>query len=106
MTLNGQASLTLHSPITTMSMTSKNFAKPMGQGGANKDSGNYTNDTFKVLLKKLVQSPTEFTADDCATAFRHLCVQAASDAQVRDDQERKVSMNALTFLRPERSSLP
>ena len=78
---------TLHSPLThpshTMSMASKNFAKPMGEGSANKDSGNYSPDTFKVLLKKLVQSPTEFTAEDCATAFRHLCVQAASDAQVR-----------------------
>lgn len=42
----------------------------------------YTPDTFKVILKKLVQSPEEFTAEDCAECFRHLCVQGASEAQV------------------------
>lgn len=42
----------------------------------------YTSDTFKVLLKKLVQSPSDFTPDDCAECFRHLCVQGASEAQV------------------------
>lgn len=42
----------------------------------------YTPDSFKVLLKKLVQTPDEFTPEDCALCFRHLCVQGASDAQV------------------------
>ncbi|WRT70722.1 anthranilate phosphoribosyltransferase [Kwoniella shivajii] len=41
----------------------------------------YTPETFKVLLKKLVQSPDQFTPEDCAQCFRHLCVQGASDAQ-------------------------
>lgn len=41
----------------------------------------YTPTTFAPLLKKLVQSPTEFTPDDCAECFEHLCVQGASDAQ-------------------------
>ncbi|WWC72603.1 anthranilate phosphoribosyltransferase [Kwoniella pini CBS 10737] len=44
-------------------------------------STEYTPDTFKVLLKKLVQTPDEFTPEDCAQCFRHLCVQGASDAQ-------------------------
>jgi hypothetical protein len=48
----------------------------------NQDPEAYNPDTFKVLLKKLVQSPTEFQPEDCALSFRHLCVQAASDAQV------------------------
>lgn len=65
-----------------MSITSKNLAKPMGHQSGNKGSDSFTNDTFKVLLKKLVQTPTDFTPDDCAAAFRHLCAQAASDAQV------------------------
>jgi len=65
-----------------MSMTSKNLAKPMGNASGSKDTGNYSPDSFKVLLKKLVQSPTEFTPEDCANAFRHMCVQQASDAQV------------------------
>lgn len=43
----------------------------------------YTPDTFKVILKKLVQTPEEFTSEDCAECFRHLCVQGASEAQVR-----------------------
>jgi anthranilate phosphoribosyltransferase len=42
----------------------------------------YTPDSFKVLLKKLVQTPNDFTPEDCALCFRHLCVQGASDAQV------------------------
>ena len=41
-----------------------------------------TPDTFKVLLKKLVQTPDDFTPEDCADAFKHLCVQGASEAQV------------------------
>ena len=65
-----------------MSMASKDLSKPAGDLTDSKDTGNYTNETFKVLLKKLVQTPTEFTPTDCATAFRHLCAQAASDAQV------------------------
>ncbi|OCF33646.1 anthranilate phosphoribosyltransferase [Kwoniella heveanensis CBS 569] len=44
-------------------------------------SSQYNPETFKVLLKKLVQTPLEFTPDDCAECFRHLCVQGASDAQ-------------------------
>ena len=52
--------------------------KPNGPNDAN----DYSPDTFKILLKKLVQTPNEFTPDDCALAFRHLCVQGASDAQV------------------------
>ncbi|WWC65206.1 anthranilate phosphoribosyltransferase [Kwoniella dejecticola CBS 10117] len=44
-------------------------------------STEYTPDTFKVLLKKLVQTPDDFTPEDCAQCFRHLCVQGASDAQ-------------------------
>ncbi|KAL7422838.1 anthranilate phosphoribosyltransferase [Cryptotrichosporon argae] len=44
-------------------------------------SHEYTPDTFKILLKKLVQTPTEFTPDDCGQCFRHIVVQAATDAQ-------------------------
>lgn len=46
----------------------------------------YTPETFKVLLKKLVQRPDDFEAQDCAACFQHLCVlggKGASDAQVR-----------------------
>ncbi|WVQ85804.1 anthranilate phosphoribosyltransferase [Cryptococcus sp. DSM 104549] len=44
-------------------------------------SSEYTPETFKVLLKKLVQTPEEFTPEDCALCFQHLCVRGASDAQ-------------------------
>ncbi|WWC98525.1 anthranilate phosphoribosyltransferase [Kwoniella sp. B9012] len=44
-------------------------------------SSQYTPETFKVLLKKLVQTPDDFTPEDCAQCFRHLCVQGASEAQ-------------------------
>lgn len=46
-----------------------------------RDETKYTTATFAPLLKKLVQSPTEFTPEDCAECFEHLCVQGASDAQ-------------------------
>lgn len=42
-------------------------------------------DTFKVLLKKLVQHPDDFSPADVADCFRHLCqtpTAGASDAQV------------------------
>lgn len=42
-------------------------------------------DTFKVLLKKLVQHPDDFGPADVADCFRHLCqtpTAGASDAQV------------------------
>ena len=55
--------------------------------GAPKDSKEYTPDSFKVLLKKLVQSPDEFTPEDCASAFRHLAVNGAAEAQVRLQHE-------------------
>ncbi|RXK42002.1 anthranilate phosphoribosyltransferase [Tremella mesenterica] len=42
----------------------------------------YTPETFKVLLKKLVQTPDEFTPEDCAECFEHLCVEGAAEAQV------------------------
>ena len=45
----------------------------------------YTPDTFKVLLKKLTQAPDDFTADDVAQCFRHLCKVdgiGATEAQV------------------------
>lgn len=45
------------------------------------DESKYTHATFAPLLKKLVQSPSEFTPQDCSECFQHLCVQAASDAQ-------------------------
>jgi hypothetical protein len=47
-----------------------------------KDNTQYSPDTFKVLLKKLVQSPTDFTPEDCAECFRHLVTETASEAQV------------------------
>ncbi|KAK4685513.1 anthranilate phosphoribosyltransferase, partial [Tremellales sp. Uapishka_1] len=37
----------------------------------------YSPQTFKLLLKKLVQSPTDFTPQDCATCFEHLCAAGA-----------------------------
>jgi anthranilate phosphoribosyltransferase len=46
--------------------------------GASKD---YSPETFKVLLKKLVQSPTDFTAEDCGQAFEHLARDRAAPAQ-------------------------
>jgi anthranilate phosphoribosyltransferase len=45
------------------------------------EDSKYTHATFAPLLKKLVQSPSEFTPSDCSECFQHLCVQAASDAQ-------------------------
>jgi len=45
------------------------------------EDSKYTHSTFAPLLKKLVQSPSEFTPEDCSECFQHLCVQAASDAQ-------------------------
>lgn len=48
-----------------------------------KENSQYSPDTFKVLLKKLVQTPTEFTPEDCAECFQHLVSQTASEAQVR-----------------------
>lgn len=41
----------------------------------------YSPDTFKALLKKLVQSPIDFTPEDCGAAFEHLAVDAAAPAQ-------------------------
>lgn len=49
----------------------------------------YTPDTFKLLLKKLTQAPDDFTADDVAQCFRHLCRadgNGATEAQVRSDR--------------------
>jgi hypothetical protein len=46
----------------------------------------YNSDTFKDHLKKLVQKPNDFTADDVEVCFRHFCQadgKGASDAQVR-----------------------
>lgn len=65
-----------------MSMASKDLAKPTGNKGQD-DSSKYSPDTFKVLLKKLVQTPDEFGAEDVTAAFRHICAEAASEAQVR-----------------------
>lgn len=45
------------------------------------DASQYTPATFSLLLKKLVQSPADFTSEDCAQCFRHLCVNAAAEAQ-------------------------
>ena len=47
------------------------------------DNSQYSPDTFKVLLKKLVQTPAEFKPEDCAECFRHLVTHTASEAQVR-----------------------
>lgn len=38
-------------------------------------------ETFKVILKKLVQSPMDFDADDCSAAFEHLVLNRAAPAQ-------------------------
>lgn len=38
-------------------------------------------ETFKVLLKKFLQSPRDFTADDCGEAFEHLALNASAPAQ-------------------------
>ena len=73
-------------PIRYLSMsTSANAsAESMmkGEPKSSKGDGNHSPDTFKLLLKKLVQTPSEFTADDCASSFRHLCAHAATDGQV------------------------
>lgn len=45
------------------------------------DSSTYTHSTFATLLKKLVQTPSEFTPSDCSECLRHLCANAASEAQ-------------------------
>ena len=68
-----------------MSMSSKSVASPNVTGSSKDkpDQAEYTPETFKPLLKKLVQSPGDFTPEDCAVCFRHLCVQGANDAQVR-----------------------
>lgn len=60
-----------------------NFGHVQGKMAAEKEKSQYTPETFKVLLKKLVQTPNDFTPEDCAECFRHLCVQGASEAQVR-----------------------
>lgn len=44
-----------------------------------------TPEGFKLLLKKLAQAPDDFTPEDVAQGFRHLCrsdSQGASDAQI------------------------
>nr|ODN96159.1 anthranilate phosphoribosyltransferase [Cryptococcus depauperatus CBS 7855] len=43
--------------------------------------GQYTPETFKILLKKLVQTPEQFLPTDCAQCFQHLCVQGTTEAQ-------------------------
>ncbi len=46
----------------------------------------YSADSFKEHIKKLVQKPTEFTSDDVAICFHHFCQEdgkGASEAQVR-----------------------
>lgn len=48
---------------------------------ANGTAKDYSPETFKVLLKKLVQSPTEFTAADCGEAFEHLARDRAAPSQ-------------------------
>lgn len=40
-----------------------------------------TPDTFKVLLKKLVQSPDDFTSEDVAECFEHLVISGQRDEQ-------------------------
>ena len=45
------------------------------------EESKYSPETFKVLLKKLVQQPEEFTPEDCAECFEHLCAEAAAEAQ-------------------------
>lgn len=48
-------------------------------------SRQYTPESFKPYLKKLVQHPTTYTADDVAACFHHFCQadgQGASDAQM------------------------
>jgi hypothetical protein len=50
------------------------------------EQSQYTPDTFKVLLKKLTQVPDDFTPEDVAQCFRHLCRsdgKGATEAQVR-----------------------
>ena len=63
-------------------MSDQNVSKQGSKGQEDESEENYTPETFKVLLKKLVQSPTEFTPEDCELCFRHLCVEGASNAQV------------------------
>lgn len=41
----------------------------------------YSPETFKVILKKLVQSPMDFTAEDCSAAFEHLVRDRAAPSQ-------------------------
>ncbi|BEI84413.1 hypothetical protein CcaverHIS002_0410170 [Cutaneotrichosporon cavernicola] len=48
---------------------------------ANGSATDYSPETFKHLLKKLVQSPTEFTAEDCGQAFEHLARDRAAPSQ-------------------------
>lgn len=38
-------------------------------------------ETFKHLLKKFLQSPRDFTAEDCGEAFEHLALNASAPAQ-------------------------
>jgi anthranilate phosphoribosyltransferase len=52
------------------------------------DEQKFTPDTFKLLLKKLAQVPDDFTPEDVADCFRHLCRvdgKGASEAQVSFD---------------------
>ena len=54
----------------------------------NENQEQLTPDTFKVLLKKLAQVPDDFTPEDVAQCFRHLCRvdgKGATDAQVRQE---------------------
>lgn len=69
--MSGQANIDLANP--QISNTSTKPEKP----GADLNP-----ESFKILLKKLVQHPNEFQAEDCAQCFRHICVQGTTDAQV------------------------
>ena len=53
-----------------------------GIGENNRGRNDLSPDSFKEILKKLVQSPNDFDSNDCLAAFKHLCANAASEAQV------------------------
>ena len=79
----------VHVALTVSEILAPSTIKRMAETQASTSShslhangAEYPPETFKMLLKKLVQEPTRFSPNDCASCFRHLCTQGASDAQV------------------------
>lgn len=68
---------------------------------SNNSNSHLTPDTFKQLLKKLVQTPDDFSADDVTQAFEHLVIsgQKNDDGKLLGATEAQIGgfLTALTL---------